>query len=294
MARVSQLGYLGLSVRDVAEWEQFAAHILGLQPNGRDSDGSLFLRMDEYHHRFIVHPNGNDDLAYIGWEVATEEALAEMAAQLRNAGVAVRPGTTAEAEARRVAGLITFADPSGIASEIFYGPLVTFDQPFHSPRPLSGFKTGEQGLGHFVIAVNDLDQSLRFYRDVLGMRISDFVKFSPAPGVMLHVVFFHCNPRHHSLAFWAMPQAPKRLHHFMLQLQSLDDVGATYYLCQDHQVPITMSLGRHTNDHMVSFYLRTPSGFAVEYGWGAREVDDATWQVQVHTSGSIWGHQGSL
>jgi biphenyl-2,3-diol 1,2-dioxygenase len=285
---------LGLSVRDVAEWEQFAAHILGLQPNGRDSDGSLFLRMDEYHHRFIVHPNGNDDLAYIGWEVATEEALAEMAAQLRNAGVAVRPGTTAEAEARRVAGLITFADPSGIASEIFYGPLVTFDQPFHSPRPLSGFKTGEQGLGHFVIAVNDLDQSLRFYRDVLGMRISDFVKFSPAPGVMLHVVFFHCNPRHHSLAFWAMPQAPKRLHHFMLQLQSLDDVGATYYLCQDHQVPITMSLGRHTNDHMVSFYLRTPSGFAVEYGWGAREVDDATWQVQVHTSGSIWGHQGSL
>lgn len=294
MARVSQLGYLGLSVRDVAEWEQFAAHILGLQPNGRDSDGSLFLRMDEYHHRFIVHPNGNDDLAYIGWEVATEEALAEMAAQLRNAGVAVRPGTTAEAEARRVAGLITFADPSGIASEIFYGPLVTFDQPFHSPRPISGFKTGEQGLGHFVIAVNDLDQSLRFYRDVLGMRISDFVKFSPAPGVMLHVVFFHCNPRHHSLAFWAMPQAPKRLHHFMLQLQSLDDVGATYYLCQDHQVPITMSLGRHTNDHMVSFYLRTPSGFAVEYGWGAREVDDATWQVQVHTSGSIWGHQGSL
>jgi biphenyl-2,3-diol 1,2-dioxygenase len=55
-----------------------------------------------------------------------------------------------------------------------------------------------------------------------------------------------------------------------------------------------MNLGKHTNDHMVSFYLRTPSGFAVEYGWGAREVDDRTWQVQVHTAGSMWGHQGSL
>lgn len=294
MTSVTQLGYLGLSVRDVTEWECFATQILGLQANGRGDDGALFLRMDEYHHRFTVHPTGKDDLAYIGWEVATEQAMAAMAEQLRQAGVDVRPGTAAEAEARRVAGLISFTDPSGIPSEIFYGPLVTFDKPFQSPRPLSGFKTGEQGLGHFVIAVDDFARSLTFYRDVLGMRISDFVKFSPAPNVKLTVVFFHCNPRHHTLAFWAMPQAPKRLHHFMLQLNSLDDVGSTYYLCQDRQAPITMNLGKHTNDHMVSFYLRTPSGFAVEYGWGAREVDDATWQVQVHTAGSMWGHQGSL
>ena len=82
--------------------------------------------------------------------------------------------------------------------------------------------------------------------------------------------------------------------YWIIQAKSLDDVGSTYYLCQDQKVPITMNLGRHTNDHMVSFYLRTPSGFAVEYGWGAREVDDGIWQVQLHTSGSIWGHQGSL
>lgn len=294
MLSVSQLGYLGLSVGNVDEWERFATQVLGLQSNGREADGSLFLRMDEYHHRFIVHPTGKDDLAYIGWEVATEEALQAMAAQLTAAGVTVQPGTPEEAKARRVAGLIKYHDPSGIASEVFYGPLVTFDKPFQSSRPISGFKTGEQGLGHFVIFVDDLDRSLHFYRDVLGMRVSDFVHFSPAPGVTLKVAFFHCNPRHHSLAFAAMPQAPKRLHHFMLQLGALDDVGSTYYLCQDQQVPITMNLGKHTNDHMVSFYLRTPSGFAVEYGWGAREVDDRTWQVQVHTAGSIWGHQGSL
>jgi len=294
MMSVSQLGYLGLSVSNIDEWERFATQTLGLQANGRETDGSLFLRMDEYHHRFIVHPTGKDDLAYIGWEVTTEEALQAMAAQLTAAGVTVQPGTPEEAEARRVAGLIKFADPNGIASEIFYGPLVTFDKPFQSPRPISGFKTGEQGLGHFVMFVDDLDRSQHFYRDVLGMRISDFVRFSPAPGVRLNVTFFHCNPRHHSLAFAAVPQAPKRLHHFMLQVNSLDDVGSAYYLCQDQQVPITMNLGKHTNDHMVSFYLRTPSGFAVEYGWGAREVDDRVWQVQVHTAGSMWGHQGSL
>ena len=294
MVSVTQLGYLGLSVSNVDEWERFATQILGLQANRGEADGSLFLRMDEYHHRFIVHPTGKDDVAYFGWEVATEEALQALAAQLTEAGVAVQPGTPAEAEARRVAGLIKFADPSGIPSEIFYGPLVTFDKPFQSPRPISGFKTGEQGLGHFVVWVDDFDRSLHFYRDVLGMRVSDFVKFSPAPNVKIDIAFFHCNPRHHSIAFAKLPHAPKRLHHFMLQANTLDDVGSTYYLCQDQKVPIVMNLGKHTNDHMVSFYLRTPSGFAIEYGWGAREVDDRTWQVQVHTAGSIWGHQGSL
>jgi len=80
MMSVSQLGYLGLSVSNVDEWERFASQILGLQANGQDANGSLFLRMDEYHHRFIVHPTGKNDLAYIGWEVATEEALQAMAA----------------------------------------------------------------------------------------------------------------------------------------------------------------------------------------------------------------------
>lgn len=77
----------------------------------------------------------------------------------------------------------------------------------------------------------------------------------------------------------------------MLQVQSIDDLGVAYDLCQDHGVPINRGLGRHTNDHMVSFYVRTPSGFEVEYGWGARTVDDRTWQVQMHHSGSIWGHR---
>ena len=172
MISVTQLGYLGLSVRDVNGWDQFAAQVLGLQPNGRDPDGSLFLRMDEYHHRFIVHPTGKDDLAYIGWEVGTEEELEAMAERLKQAGVGVTPGTSDEAVARRVAGLIKFADPSGIPSEVFYGPLVVFDQPFQSPRPISGFKTGEQGLGHFVVWVDDFDRSLHFYRDLLGMSVA--------------------------------------------------------------------------------------------------------------------------
>ncbi len=293
MERVTQLGYLGLSVSDLSAWEYFATRTLGLQVAAKDPDGTLLLRLDEYHQRFFVHPTGRDDVAYIGWEVTDEAALMAMAVQLKAAGIEVRQGTRAEAEARRVVALITFQDPSGIASEIFYGPLMAFDKPFHSPRPLAGFVAGTQGLGHMVLTVDDFDRSLHFYRDVLGMRISDFVQIERPPGHKRQLVFFHCNPRHHTVAFYAIPNPPppKRLNHFMLQTRSLDDVGTTFYLCQDQGVPITRGLGRHTNDHMVSFYMRSPSGFEVEYGWGGRVVDDSTWQVQYHTSGSIWGHR---
>ena len=214
-----------------------------------------------------------------------------MSAQLQSAGVHVTPGSSELATARRVVELITFNDPNGIATEIFYGPLVNFDAPFASPRAISGFETGTQGLGHIVLGVDDLDASLHFYRDVLGMRISDFIQLSGVAGGR-RMAFFHCNPRHHSLAFMAMPKGAQRLRHFMLQVKALDDVGMTHFLCQDQGVPVARGMGRHTNDHMVSFYMQSPSGFEVEYGWGADTVDNEDeWVVTHMRSPSIWGHR---
>ena len=293
MASITQLGYLGIGVSDINAWEEFATQTLGLQLSGKDDDGTLLLRLDDYHHRFLIHPTGEDDVTYLGWEVTGTHELRAMEEQLRAAGIEVQHGTREEAAARRVVELITYKDPSGIPSEIFYGPLMAFNHPFQSPRPLSGFVGAEQGLGHMVITMDDFGQSVEFYRDVLGMRISDYVQLTRPSGEEAQLAFFHCNPRHHTIAFFARPNPPKRLNHFMLQTQSIDDVGSTYYLCQDKGVPIARSLGRHTNDHMVSFYMNSPSGFEVEYGWGARVVDDSTWQVQFHTAGSIWGHKSA-
>ena len=281
MASVTQLGYVGISVSDIEEWEHFGTDVLGLQSNGVGDDGSLTLRMDEYTHRFIVSPGGKDDVEFVGFQVTDEPALREMAEQLRQAGVEVTIGTDDEAKARKVEGLIKFDDPDGTPTEVYFGPPISFDRPFNSPRAISGFVTGEQGLGHVVYHVENLERSLTFYRDVLGMKISDFIR---------NLVFFHCNPRHHTLAL-IESKSPKRLNHFMLQAQGMNDVGSTYDLVQDQEMQITRGLGRHTNDHMTSFYMKTPSGFDVEYGWGARTVDDTTWQVQRHEKGSIWGHR---
>ncbi len=289
MSGVTSLGYLGLGVKNPDAWEKFATEILGLQSSGVGDDGRLLLRMDEYAYRFALHRDDADDIAYAGWEVADAAGLRDVAERMRAIGVEARPASSEEAAARRVTEMIRFTDPSGMACEVFCGPSVQFENPFHSPRAIGGFVTGAQGVGHVVVAVPDIQKSLRFYCEGLGFRISDTIdmKFGPAS---VTIVFLHCNTRHHTLALVPVP-APKRLHHFMLQLRSIDDVGATMYLVQDKGIELASTLGRHTNDHMLSFYMRTPSGFEIEYGWGGREIDDATWHVQKHHAGSIWGHR---
>ncbi len=288
--KVGSFGYLGIGVSDIAAWKDFATNILGLMVAGAGSDGATLLRMDEMSRRFMLYPTGEDDVIFYGYEVASKAQLDGLEAKLNAGGVETTRATDDEKKARAVVDMIHCKDPSGMRIELFYGPKVEFDKPFHSARSISGFVTGEQGLGHTVLCVPDIKAARHFYEDQLGFLISDFISMELAPKFSIDLVFMHCNPRHHTLAL-APIKSPKRLFHFMLQLNSLDDVGATYDLVKQRGIKLGMDLGKHTNDHMVSFYMQSPSGFEVEYGWGARQIDDATWHVTQHTSGSIWGHK---
>lgn len=288
MNGVRSMGYIGLAVKDLAAWEAFATQVLGLESCGRGDDGALRLRMDEYAYRFALHADEREDVAYLGWEVADAAALAGLQRSLEAIGVACARGAAEFAEARGVMEVLRFADPDGLACEAYYGPSIAFERPFHSPRAISGFVTGENGVGHAVLTVGDIHAALRFYCDGLGFRLSDVIELSLPDGHRT-AYFLHCNGRHHTIAL-AQTSIARRLLHFMLEVRSLDDVGLTLDAVDAHGVPLAASLGRHVNDHMLSFYMRTPSGFEVEYGWGARLVDDAGWVVQRHHAGSIWGH----
>ena len=82
------------------------------------------------------------------------------------------------------------------------------------------------------------------------------------------------------------------MHHLMVELFSLDDVGQCYDIALNEAERVNVTLGRHTNDLMTSFYARTPSSFMIECGWGGREIDPATWQaVEMHDGPSLWGHE---
>ncbi|WP_410610774.1 iron-dependent extradiol dioxygenase HsaC [Amycolatopsis sp. lyj-109] len=294
---IRSLGYLRIEATDMAAWREYGLKVLGMVEGSGTHPDALYLRMDDFPARLVVSPGAADRLAVTGWEVAHAAELAELRSRLDAASVPYKEGTPDELADRRVDELISFDDPSGNTQEVFHGVALQHRRVV-SPYGHK-FVTGEQGLGHVVLSTKDDEASLRFYRDVLGFRLRDSMRLPPqmvgrpADGPPAWLRFFGCNPRHHSLAFLPMP-TPSGIVHLMVEVENTDDVG----LCLDRairrKVPMSATLGRHVNDLMLSFYMKTPGGFDVEFGCEGRQVDDDNWIARESTAVSLWGHDFSV
>jgi 2,3-dihydroxybiphenyl 1,2-dioxygenase len=285
MSAVKQLGYLVFEVSDLEAWEAFGTKILGLGVVDQRDDTGFSLRMDGYCQRFFIESGPADDLAAIGWEVEGPAELEEFARRFKDAGHQVSQGTADEAARRNVEALIRVNDPAGNPNEVFYGPKKTAE-PFVSEVVRSGFVADEQGFGHVVVAAKDQDEHEAFYAQMFGLKLSDYIRCEYF-GHKIDVTFMHANARHHSLAFGGGQL--KRIHHFMVQAKSMDEVGMCYDRFLFSGGMVHQTLGRHPNDKMFSFYGYTPSGFHFEFGSGAIEIGDA-WETTTHGKVSEWGH----
>ena len=293
---IRSLGYLRVEATDPAAWRDFGVKVLGMTEGRGPDPQAVYLRMDDLPARIVVTAGDRDRLAASGWEVADPSAMTRLAAVLEESGTAVKPAGADELADRRVSHLISADDPSGNRLEFFCGADLDA-RPFASPHG-ARFVTGVQGMGHAVLPARDDAASLRFYTEILGFRLRDTMRLVPEhiglppADKPLWMRFLGCGPRHHSVALAPIP-APTGLIHLMIETESLDDVGRAIDRCARHQAPMISTLGRHANDHMVSFYVRTPSGFDIEYGYGGRTVDDATWVARHTTTHSVWGHRFS-
>lgn len=278
---IQSLGYMGVGASDLADWTDFATNWLGMQMIERGNTTRAF-RMDDRAQRLVIDRSLADDERYFGFEVADAAALRSLADRLDRAGVAVRQEPQSLADQRFVRELISFEDPAGNRLEAFHGAAVA-DTPFRPGRTISGFRTGPLGMGHVVFHVKNIDDLLGFYTDLLGFAVSDYIT------TPFRAYFMHINPRHHSLAL--IETGRQELHHLMVELFSLDDVGQGYDIALTQPERIATTLGRHPNDAVTSYYLRSPSGFMLEYGWGGRVVTPGAWTpCEVTVGPSLWGH----
>ena len=140
-----------------------------------------------------------------------------------------------------------------------------------------------------MLIVPDIEAAERFLIDVLGLVISDYI----GDGDALDLRFFHCPgsaARHHTVALSQVP-GMRGMHHLMIEVTDIDDVGLAYDRARAAGHAFAMDYGKHPNDQMTSFYVRTPSGFELEYGAGGVVIDDATWETARYADTSIWGHK---
>jgi 3,4-dihydroxy-9,10-secoandrosta-1,3,5(10)-triene-9,17-dione 4,5-dioxygenase len=279
---IHSLGYLRLESTDLEAWRTFAGDFLGLMPVAAQDDDSLRYRMDHYPPRLVVSPGPEDRATAIGLEVLNERDLARVVGAVEGAGIKVTEGTEAECAGRRVTGLARFDDPAGNPVELFYGPVLDH-VPVRLPT-VSSFVTGDMGMGHVIVTAEDGRGLADFYTGVLGL----YERNTMGSG-RRRVWFLSSNDRHHTLGVATAP-GRGRLLHLMVEAATLDDVGLALDRAEKQGIPLMHTLGRHTNDEMVSFYVYSPERYAIEFGFGGLRVrgEQPTYQI---TAGAHWGHR---
>lgn len=291
--QIHSLGYVVIGSTNLSSWRDYAHNVLGMMANTA-TDGSLHIKMDERPYRFLVQQHSQDGYLASGWELANQEAFSEALSELDGKGVAYEQGSTDAISARGVQNFVTVTDPSGNKHELFWGH-ISDCQPFVSPQGVKQFITGDMGLGHTVLPAPNFAETLAFVKDVLGFATSDIFNFQPAPDMEpLPIHFMHCaNPRHHSLAICGFPVESGCVH-TMVEVDNITEVGRAYDRFKEHGVALSATLGQHLNDKMISFYMKTPGGFDMEYGYGGLQVDWSEHSAFEFNRVSIWGHDFSV
>ena len=276
---------------DPSSLTPFFGNVIGLVPGETNRGDTLTWRDDNRVHRLIVQPGPANDASFVGFEATDSAAFDRVVARLRTGGFDVQDGSAAEVAARRVGRLVHTAAPWGIPVEIVEG-LEPAASEFASPLVPGGFLTEGVGFGHVVFATTAPDESHAFLVDGLGFAQSDWLETEIAEGVPLVARFYHCNPRHHTVALAHLPfEVPQRLHHIMFETKDRDDVGAAFDRVWATDLAIPNGLGRHPNDGMFSFYVAGPAGFQVEVGYGGRVVTEPWDDNRAYDRVSGWGHQ---
>lgn len=293
MIDIRGLSYFVAQSPDPVAWQRYAEDVLGMMVTPAPS-GGLYVKMDERPFRMLIVPG--DEARYVasGWELGNEAAFNSAIATLNQADVSWRQGSAEQCEQRGVQALVHVTDPSGNRHELSWGHRSDC-QPFVSPQGVPRFITGDMGLGHTVLPAPNFDATLAFAKDVLGFELSDIFNFRPdpsAPPIRIH--FLHCkNSRHHSLALAEYP-VPSGCVHVMVEVDNMTEVGRAHDRRLAHEVPLSATLGQHLNDRMTSFYMKTPSGFDLEYGYGGLLVDWQAHSAFEFTRVSLWGHDFSV
>lgn len=272
--------HLTIGATSPRSWVPVLESALGLElQSDRDWQEAPLAFLIDSNHRIAVVQAPTDGLIGIGLEAVSKEHLERVIGLLDVGSLSLRDDEWFETIYGTGSTGYRVVDPAGTCLDLFI-------QERHSREGVvfGSYVTGEQGLGHVARMVSDRERTTDFYRD-MGFRSSDQTHIGDVV-----IDFLRCNSRHHSIAIGS-DTGPPRLLHFALELPDTDSVIECMERCMLHNVQITESLGRHTNDRMVSFYAAAPGGVDIEVGASGLRLSNDDRSVTTSYTTNDWGHQ---
>lgn len=133
----------------------------------------------------------------------------------------------------------------------------------YRPRP--------QKLGHIVLLVRDIHASAKFYEEVVGLTVSDWISD--------RMVFMRAGEDHHDMALAQLPDdAPERpagspgLEHFSYKVDSFEVIERTVEMLRQRGVQIDRGPGKHGPGENCFLVFKDPDGNNVEFYCEMRQV----------------------
>jgi catechol 2,3-dioxygenase-like lactoylglutathione lyase family enzyme len=188
-------------------------------------------------------------------------------------------------------------DPDGTAIEIRVAEKTSpnvkssFDNPSAGPG-VQGARSRSQvhmvrprRLAHMLVFTRDIPQAIKFYSEVLGLRLSD------RSGDMIAFMHGIHGSDHHMIAF--VKSDGPGLHHLSWDVPSINDIGIGAMQMADKGFAAGWGLGRHVLGSNYFHYVRDPWGSYAEY---SSDIDyipvDHDWRAADHPpedSFYVWG-----
>lgn len=243
MIAVKRLRHVRLATPDLERLIAYYQDVIGLAVVAREASRA-FLATESGQLALVLERGPEAGLASLAFDVAPQVQLTELKRLLDDKGVAAElaadptPGSTAS---------LRFHDGDGKSIELYS------DCHFYDNRaPLAG--VAPLKLGHVACYTTDPQAISRFYADLLGFRVSDWIED--------RFVFMRCNHEHHTVNFTRGPDA--RMHHLAFELRDAAHMHRAGDILGGHRVTILWGPVRHGPGHNVAMYHRDPDGNAVE------------------------------
>jgi catechol-2,3-dioxygenase len=243
MIRVRKIAHATYETPDLARQTEYYTDILGLTVTAKDRD-AVYLAGTLDHHSVVLRQGPAAQCVCLGFQIGADDDLDAFERHIAALGVKTARKRDPEPN---VSDAIVLEDPKGTVLEVF-------KRPDFSPQRFASKGIVPHKLGHVAFHVTDAQHMTKFYCDVLGFRVSDWLGdfFS----------FLRCGPDHHTINF--MQTGSNRHWHTAFELRDWAHLQTACDFLSLNGYKMLWGPGRHGIGHNLFAYHRTPNGLISE------------------------------
>ncbi|PWA11965.1 2,3-dihydroxy-p-cumate-3,4-dioxygenase [Pueribacillus theae] len=260
MIRYQKLGYVALNVSDMDKSCTFYEKIVGLQLVERVKDGPAFFRCSRDHHNLVLYPSERPGLKRVGLEVENPEALEQAFEHFTKAGLNPKELNKNEQKMLAQGKTFRFKDPNSCITFEFYSDITQMATEYkHTVTKIAR-------LGHVVVKVPEFEKTIKFLKEVMNFKTSDYLSES--------IEFLRVFPNSYHHSFAVARAAEHQFHHVNFMVTDIDDIGIARNRMINNGVTITNGPGRHQPSGSIFLYYLDPDELTIEYSFGMEEFPE--------------------